>query len=99
MLSTLAYAYGAAGQHERAADAMASLRRRAAERYTSAFAMAVATLGAGAPDEALGHLERAFAERSDSMVILRVYPLLDPLRDHPRFRALVDRVRIPAPDE
>jgi serine/threonine protein kinase/TolB-like protein len=95
MLSTLAYAYGAAGSARRAGDTIDALTQRAKERYTSPFALAVAHLGADRTDEALEYLDRAFAERSDSMVILRVYPLLERLRRDVRFRSLIDRVGIP----
>jgi TolB-like protein/Tfp pilus assembly protein PilF len=97
MLSTLAYAYGAAGLTRRADDTIAALARLATERYTSPFALAVANLGVQRTDEAMRYLDEAFAQRSDSMVILRVYPLLERARRDVRFRALVDRVGIPGP--
>jgi TolB-like protein/Flp pilus assembly protein TadD/tRNA A-37 threonylcarbamoyl transferase component Bud32 len=96
MLSTLAYAYGAAGMRPQADGAIDALTRLASERYTSAFALGLAHLGAGDTEQAVRLLEQAFVERSDSMVILRVYPLLDPLRGDRRFRTLLDRVGIPA---
>jgi TolB-like protein/Flp pilus assembly protein TadD len=97
MLSTLAYAYGAAGLTRRADDTIDALARLATERYTSPFALAVANLGVQRTDEAMRYLDEAFAQRSDSMVILRVYPLLERARRDVRFRALVDRVGIPGP--
>ena len=92
MLSTLAYAYGIAGSPEKAEDVIGRLTQLSRERYTSSFALALAHLGTGETNRALARLERALQERSDSMVILRVYPLLEPLRRHPRFQALVKRV-------
>jgi TolB-like protein/Flp pilus assembly protein TadD len=97
-LSTLAYAYGAAGMHAQADAAMNELMRMAGERYTSSFALGIAHLGAGQTEAALDRLEDAFDERSDSMVILAAYPLLDPLRGHPRFTALLTRVGVSPAD-
>ena len=97
MLSTLGYAYGVTRSRQRAAGVIEELRRLSTERYTSAFASAVVYAGAGDADQALAHLERAFAERSDSMAILRVYPLLDTLRGDARFQALVTRVGMASP--
>jgi hypothetical protein len=37
-------------------------------------------------------LERAYEDRSDNMVILRVYPLLEALRRDRRFAGLMARV-------
>ena len=91
-LSTLAYAYGVAGMDAKADESIAALQALARERYTSAFALAIAHLGSGRLEAALDDLERALDERSDAMVILGAYPLLDPLRRHPRFEALMRRV-------
>jgi TolB-like protein/Flp pilus assembly protein TadD/tRNA A-37 threonylcarbamoyl transferase component Bud32 len=96
MLSALAYAYGEAGMRAQADGAIEALMRLASGRYTSAFALGLARLGGGDTEQAVRLLEQAFVERSDSMVILRVYPPLDPLRADRRFRALIDRVGIPA---
>ena len=43
-------------------------------------------------DSAFAQLERAFAEHSDTIAILRAYPLLESLRGDPRFADLVRRV-------
>jgi tetratricopeptide (TPR) repeat protein len=96
MLSTLAYAYGVSRSSGQANSAIEELRRLSAERYTSAFALGVAYAGTGDADRAMAHLEQAFVERSDSMVILRVYPLFDSLRRDPRFQRLLERVGAPA---
>ena len=41
-------------------------------------------------------LDRAYAERSDFMVWLKVHVAFDPLRADPRFGALLRRVGFPA---
>jgi hypothetical protein len=64
------------------------------QRYTSAFAMAVAYAGVGDREQALSHLEAAFDERSDTMAVIRVYPVLDSLREEPRFKALLRKVGV-----
>jgi TolB-like protein/Tfp pilus assembly protein PilF len=96
VLSTLGYAYGVSKLRARVESVIDTLGELSRERYTSAFALAVVHAGAGQTDQAIAHLERAFADRSDSMVILRVYPLLDGLRGDKRFQALVARVGLPA---
>ena len=48
--------------------------------------------GMGNKDQAFVWLEKAFAERSNYLAYLKVFPLLDPLRSDPRFAKLVQRV-------
>ena len=46
-------------------------------------------------DKAFYWLEKAYEERDNSMVFLRVDPTYDPLRSDPRFEQLVRRVGLP----
>jgi tetratricopeptide (TPR) repeat protein len=92
MLTTLGYGYARAG---RTADALRVRRRLedlAKTRYVSPFALAVVDTGLGRADSAFAQLERAFTEHSDTMAILRAYPLFESLRSDPRFSDLSRRV-------
>lgn len=42
--------------------------------------------GLGDKDQAIAWLEKAYKERSDFLLVLRVDPLFDPLRSDPRFQ-------------
>ena len=53
-------------------------------------------LGLGDLERALTELERAYDDRSWLVGLLKVDPLLDELRAHPRFQALLRRMRFPA---
>jgi len=57
------------------------------------FAMHHAVLGE--TDEALAALERAEEERDGMLVYVKVDPVFDDLRERPRFRALVERMKFP----
>ncbi len=92
MLSTLGYGYAIAN---RAGEARAMGRRLAAlsrKRYVSPFAVALIHVGLKEDDRAFALLDRAFDERSDTMAILRVYPLIESLRRDQRFANLIERV-------
>lgn len=52
-------------------------------------------LGLGNQEQALTELERAYDERSWLVALVKVDPLLDELRAHPRFQALLRRMRFP----
>lgn len=60
--------------------------------YIPSYEMATVLEALVQPDRALDWLERAYTERSHSMVFLAVDPRLEGLRDHPRFVTLVRRV-------
>jgi len=50
-------------------------------------------LGLDDKTEALHWLEESYRERDgDSIGVIRVDPLLDPLRDDPRFEALAEKI-------
>ncbi|HXG43703.1 MAG TPA: protein kinase [Gemmatimonadales bacterium] len=72
-------------------EELTALRR---SRFVSAYDLAVLHLALGEPEPALEWLETGYRERTHWMALLAVDPRLDPLRPHPRFRALLDRLRL-----
>ena len=77
----------------------AEARRRLAElvearkvRVISAFAIAVLHASLGDVDEAFEWLDTAIREKSPSLLLLRVHPRLDPIRNDPRYWPLVEQI-------
>ena len=64
-------------------------------RHISGYLFAMHHAVLGETDEALAALERAEEERDGMLVYARVDPVFDDLRDRPRFRALIERMRFP----
>jgi tetratricopeptide (TPR) repeat protein len=92
-LGALARAHAAAGATDEASAILAGLLEQEANgRYVSSFQLAKVLQAIGDVPAALSRLERAFDERSHSMVFLRVDPQLAALADEPRFQRLVDAV-------
>lgn len=60
----------------------------------SPFAQAAALANLGRSDEAISLLERSCVKGSASAAFLKVNPNFDSLRNHPRFQALLRRVRL-----
>lgn len=78
------------GDRSEALSQLAELH--ADEAYQPAYEVGKAWLALGERERALDWLERAFEQRSHSMVFIRVDPQLEVLKNDPRFEALADRV-------
>jgi uncharacterized protein DUF1254 len=59
------------------------------------YYFAVAHVGLGEPQTAMGWFEKAFTDRSNGLVFLKVEPALDSLRQEPRFLALQHKLNFP----
>jgi hypothetical protein len=58
-------------------------------------AFTLLSVGLGRHDDAFGWLERVREERRGWLAYLNVEPLLDPIRNDPRFTRLVRAMRLP----
>jgi tetratricopeptide (TPR) repeat protein len=86
MIAALGHAYAIAGRHNEAQKILDELNRLIAQqRYVSPYSMALIYIGLDNRDEAFNWLERAYNERDESFIHLKVDPRLDPLRADQRF--------------
>lgn len=90
----LAHAYAVSGQTREARKILDDLVDRSTRTYISPFDIAVIYAGLGDRDEAFAWLEKAYDERTRTMLSLKVNPRLDPLRADPRFADLMRRVGV-----
>ena len=81
----LAYVLARTGRTDEARAVQRDIEARARTDYVSPVAFATMHLGFGEWDQAFDQMDRARAERRGWMAYLRVNPIVDPLRDHPRF--------------
>jgi TolB-like protein/Tfp pilus assembly protein PilF len=91
----LAQAYALGGRTAEANQILADLVRPTPGRYVSPSDVAALYVWLGEPERAIDWLEKAVDERSFNMVYLKVHPGYDPLRQNPRFVALLRRMRFP----
>ncbi len=91
-LGTLGFALAKSGKTHEAESILAELELRGEREYVSPVALATVCIGLGMHERALDWAERAFDDRRGWLAYLTVNPMLDPLRDQPRFQALVRRV-------
>lgn len=93
--SYLGFAYALAGKKTEALEILANLEELEKESYVPAHNFALVYAGLGDFDKAFEWLEKSFKERSGFLPFLKVEPIVDCLRDDPRFSQMIERVGIP----
>jgi len=91
----LGVAYALQGNRKAAVKLLGVLRDRSQQRYVSPVNLALIYGGLGDKDRTLEWLDKAYAERSPTLSLLRVTPAFESVRTDPRFRLLVTRIGLP----
>jgi TolB-like protein/Tfp pilus assembly protein PilF len=86
----LAQAYGYAGQKEKVLPLLE--RAASAGTYICPYESAAAYLSIGDKERAIALLDEAVAKRSNCLIFLRNDPRLEPIRQHPHYPVLLNRV-------
>jgi eukaryotic-like serine/threonine-protein kinase len=96
VVGLLAQAYAKLGQRDEALKTLKQLQQTATRRYAWSYTFALVHIGLGENDKAIDVLERDYREHADyELALLKVDPMLDPLRGDRRFEALVAKVFAP----
>jgi TolB-like protein/tetratricopeptide (TPR) repeat protein len=93
VLARLGQAYARTGQRDEAQKILARLTEEAKSRYVQRYSFAVVLIGLGDKEGAIDALEGGYRNREgNDIYTIRVDPLLDDLRGHPRFEALAEKI-------
>jgi tetratricopeptide (TPR) repeat protein len=94
LLALLGHLDAVSGQPAAARGIIAQLQQMSAgkDRYVPSLYIALIYIGLGDHDQAFAWLDKAYAERSEYLVYLPTDPMADPLRNDPRFPALLERL-------
>jgi serine/threonine-protein kinase len=92
--ATLGWVLARAGRRAETETLLRELEATARDGYVSPVAFAMLHLALGDLERALDWAERAYADRRGWLAYLKVNPLLDPLRQEPRFQTLVKKMRL-----
>ena len=91
-IGVLGYAHGRAGNRDQALSLLQELMSRASVAYVPAMWIALIHLGLGDLPGLFNWLDRAFAERDGSLVLITAAVEFDPVREDRRFKALLGRM-------
>ena len=94
-ISARGHAQAVAGRIGAAKETLAELRQLATRKFVTSYGVALVYAGLREIDAAFAWLDRAFAEKSNWLVWLRLDPRWDNLHADPRFPTLVSRLRYP----
>ena len=92
--SVVAHVLALQGRRREAEALLAELEARAREHYVSPVAFCIVHLGLRNTDQVFQWLERAYQDRRGWLTYLKVDPMLDAVRDDPRFAAFVKRMKL-----
>jgi TolB-like protein/Tfp pilus assembly protein PilF/class 3 adenylate cyclase len=88
----MGHVYAVSGKMDKAKKVIDRLNELSQRKYVSSYHMALIHTGLGDNDRALDLLERAYNERSDLLVYLKIDPRLNSLRSDRRFAGLLRRL-------
>jgi len=88
--ATKAYVYGRWGQTAQAEKELAQMKRTISDPDSAFFLLPY--IATGRNDQAIAVLQKAYGERSNFVVNVKVEPAFDPLRSDPRFQNLLRRI-------
>jgi len=91
----LALGNAVAGRNIEAEHALSDLLSIARHQYVCPFEVASAYASLRKKDEAFAWLAKAIADRADCIIWLRAEPWLDPIREDPRYAAMVRQIWLP----
>jgi len=95
MLAVLGHAYGQAGRQSEARNILDQLKKAStSQHYVSPYAISLIYIALKEKDAAFQSLGRAFQERDENFVHLRVDPRLDPIRSDARFQQLLQQINL-----
>jgi serine/threonine protein kinase/Flp pilus assembly protein TadD len=96
MLQVSGYAYARSGRSNEANAIISRLKEISKTQYVISFFIATIYAGLGEDEKAFAELETAFQARDWRLsALIKVEPMLDPLRNDPRFKEMLKRMGLP----
>jgi hypothetical protein len=90
----LAFLRAKSGDRAGAEELLERLQTRAPSQYVPAVSLAFLNGVLGRTEEALSALEQAYRNREPLLAVAKVFFVFDPVREHPRFQAILRELRL-----
>lgn len=94
-LRNVGFAYARSGRRREAEEVVQKFKDLRKTQYVLSYRFASLYAALGDKEEAFAELEKAFDEHDWQLQRIKVDPFMDPLRDDPRFKALLKRMNLP----
>ena len=94
MLAGLGHAYGGAKRTAEARTVLNQLMEQSKKQYVAPFYVALVYAGLSENEKAMDWLEKAYGDRSNGLVFIKVDPELDSLRSNSRFKELQSKMHL-----
>ena len=94
ILAAIGYAYGISGNSAEAERTLSHLEELSSQRVVSPYDYATIYAGLGDKEKALEFLQRCLEQRQWQLILLKVHPYWDTVRDDPRFVEMLQKVRL-----
>lgn len=95
LTSTCAWTYGQGARKEEARSIVDELRTPTSGVNIDPLFISFACMGIDDIECALDQIEKSYRQRSSNLIFLRTAPAFDPIRQEPRFQAIVDKMDFP----
>jgi serine/threonine protein kinase/Tfp pilus assembly protein PilF len=96
LAADLGHLYAVTGRKDQALKVIEELKALSNQKYVSSYGIALIYVALNEVDQAFQWLEKAYRERSDLLVYLKVDARVDKIRSDPRFKDLLKRLDLPA---
>lgn len=94
ILAMMGHAYATSGRKAEAQKLLEEINGMSQQTYVSPYDIAILYVGLGEKDKAIEQLTKAYEERAGWIIYLKVEPIFDPIRDDPRVKDLIGRMKL-----
>jgi tetratricopeptide (TPR) repeat protein len=94
-LNTLGYAYAKLGQRIKAEEVINRYKEISRNQYVAPYLLAIIYAALGDDEQAFAELDKSYAAQDWHFQRLKTDPLMDSLRDDPRYKELLKRMNLP----
>jgi serine/threonine-protein kinase len=94
-IASIGNIYGITGEKDEAEKILIKLREMSSQKYVTPYGVALIYAGLSETDKVFEYLEKAYEDRANWLVWLKLDPRWDSMRSDKRFADLVKRVGLP----